>query len=154
MRTRHTIYVITPADGFIWVRHISSFSNSALGKEIGCQGVSSLPVEGEHIVYYDDEGLRDGIDHYFQLEGHPDPLVGKLLIASTRFDRPTLSLESIASKFTLYKPVIDPIIKSTQTVVDDLRLYINGVDGFSARIISVDIQIPRSAGYSEYNLVP
>lgn len=34
----------------------------------GCQGVSSLHVEGEHIVYYGDEGLRDGIDHYFQLE--------------------------------------------------------------------------------------
>lgn len=68
MRIRHTIYAITPADGFIRVRHISSFSDSTLRKEIGCQGVSSLHVEGEHIVYYDDEGLRDGIDHYFQLE--------------------------------------------------------------------------------------
>ena len=52
----------------------------AIKNEIGSDAIDTLHLDSDHSLFFDDEGLRGSITHYTMLEGHPDPLAGRLLL--------------------------------------------------------------------------
>lgn len=141
MSNGHLAYAISPYPGQIRVQPFTDFTTASLTEFLECSAVDSFPFDGDHTLYFDDEGLQDGIDHYFALAGHTDPLVGKLLITANHGDRPLLSMREVVLRFNLFRPVIDPVIKSSRVLRNDLILFTNTVDRFEARIAQFDIEI-------------
>jgi len=137
-------YVLDP---YLAVFRQSELSNrterAAIEAEIGCEAADSIRYDADHTLFFDDGGLRDGITHYTMLEGYPDPLVGKLVLLHSDFSeqKPTLSMQRALARFQCYRAVMDPIIKTSSTVKDDLTNFITGVSEFKLRIEQVVIAI-------------
>ncbi|NKJ40303.1 hypothetical protein [Rhizobium sp. SG570] len=141
MSHAHAAYLISPYPPQIKLQPLNGLDATSLAEFLDYTAVDSIRFDANHTLYFDDEGLHDGIDHYFTLEGHSDPLVGKLLIIANSSNAPLIQMKEVANRFKLYRPVIDPVMKSSRAIIDDLVLFTNTVDRFEARIASFDIDV-------------
>mgnify|MGYP001430075340 CR=1 FL=1 len=137
------VYVLDPVLAQFRAQLVPELSPDAIREIIECTAVDSIPFDSEHTLYFDDEGLRNGLSHYTMLDGFPDPLIGKLLLAasSARNKAPLIPIGEAAARFHSYRPVIDPVIRSDRISRNDVTSFISAVEGFTARIERYDLKI-------------
>lgn len=144
MMLQSTVYILDPHRAQFRIECVRDLTEAAIEQLTQSDSVDSIAFDGEHALYFDDCGLKEGISHYTLLEGYPDPLVGILVLAPRKGApalRPTISLAEAAARFQLFRPVMDPIIKSSRISKGDMTSYISAVDSFTARIEQVPLQI-------------
>ena len=143
MKQDRIVYVLDPVLATLAITRLPDGDEIVAYKEIiGCDGVDDVRFDRTHSLYFNDEGLVDGITHYAMLEGHPDPLVGRLIIASTDKARPkpTVLANTIISRISCYRAVMDPVIETTEAVSEGMTTYVSAVTGFTLRIAPVSIR--------------
>lgn len=88
----------------------------SIAARIGCACIDAIAIDRTNTVYLDDNGLTDGLTCITKLEGFPNPLAGKLVIAGNGPEgetiAPTLSAEQIAKICTIHFPVFDPVFET------------------------------------------
>lgn len=137
MGKHREVYLLDPYLECLFVLDVEDLITAAEIKNlIGSDSVDVIGFDSDHLIYFDDEGLRSGINHYTMLQGHPDPLVGKLLISHRDLTRSVVFISPLEflDQLTCYKPVIDPVIESIETKEGRLTTYISAVTGFQTRI--------------------
>lgn len=144
MGKHREVYLLDPHLECLFILNVKELITAAEIKTlIGSDSVDVLGFDSDHLIYFDDEGLRSGINHYTMLEGHPDPLVGKLLIAHRDLTRSVVFISPVEflARLRCYKPVIDPVIESIETKYGHLTTFISAVTGFQTRIQATPIVI-------------
>lgn len=115
---------------------------SEIRQLVGAAGIDSFALDHDHSLYFDDAGLKDGITHYSMVDGHPDPLVGRLIIASSGDTvTPTLSAQTALSRIHCYHPVMDPVIEKSRSETGQITVFLSAVTGFKLRIAPLEISI-------------
>src|SRR5690606_15353171 len=99
----------------------------AIKNEIGSDAIDTLHLDSDHSLFFDDEGLRGSITHYTMLEGHPDPLAGRLLLLADDPDekQPGLSMEKALARFRCYRAVLDPVFETTNAPTKEGMVFIS-----------------------------
>ncbi|KAB0566156.1 hypothetical protein [Brucella pituitosa] len=146
MRLTREIYLLDPLKRTLFILETSSCKTiTEIKKAIDCESVDAILLDGEHVLYFDDEGLKPGIDNYTIIEGHPDPLVGKILIMHRELEESVLFADpqEILSKLRSYRPVVDPIIQIVETGSENITTFLSAVNGFTARIVEIDLVVRR-----------
>ncbi|MCJ8521823.1 hypothetical protein ABID21_004988 [Pseudorhizobium tarimense] len=104
---------------------------------IGCQLVEFVPFDTNHVLIVDEEGLCEGLSAFTVFDGYPQPLAGKIVLAS--LDRshllpPQISIEEVAMRMNVCKPVLDPVFaKADEHPFEGLVLG-RELIGFQSRI--------------------
>jgi hypothetical protein len=139
-----TVYLLDPESALFQAITITVGDESAIINELGCEAVDFFRFDEQHTLFFDDEGLRAGISYYTIVDGFPDPLGGKLLLAADEDEdgaAPHLELREAVVRFHCFRAVMDPIIVSSQSLRDDLVSFVSAVKGFATRIEPVDIEV-------------
>lgn len=140
------IYLLDPAQAEFRAVEVSVLGMDVISAHLGCIAADSIRFDECHLLFFDDEGLRDGISHYTTIEGYPDPLGGRLILASSNeviASGPLISMEAALSRFRCYRAVMDPIIEQSCVFNGDVMSFISTVSGFRTRIEPVGIRILR-----------
>lgn len=110
MTTTATVYLLDPEAGTIQAAEVaapSAFSHTY--GLIGCQLVEVVPFDTNHVLIVDEEGLRDGLTAFTVFDGYPQPLAGKIVLASLDGSHvlpPQISIEEAAARLNVCKPVL------------------------------------------------
>lgn len=140
------IYLLDPAQAAFRAVEVSMLGTEVISAYLGCAAADSIRFDECHLLFFDDEGLRDGISHYTTIEGYPDPLGGRLILASSNdliASGPLISMEAALSRFRCYRSVMDPIIERSCVSNGDIVSFISTVSGFRTRIEPVGIRIVK-----------
>lgn len=146
MRLTRKIYLLDPVEKTLFALDTYGCKTVADIKEmIDCESVDAIFFDSDHVLYFDDDGLKRGVDHYTMVDGHPDPLVGKLLIMHRELECSVLftSPEIFLAKLRCYKPVLDPVIETVETVDGNVTKFLSAVTGFDTRIVEVKVSVRR-----------
>ncbi|MCM2476100.1 hypothetical protein HGO38_21725 [Rhizobium sp. CG5] len=144
MRRRKTVYLLDP---FLATLRRAAISDKREAEDIktliGCDGVDAVAFDEAHSVYFDDVGLNVGITGYTTIDGHADPLGGRLVITHNDAyqNAPAISLEACVLRLNVFRAVMDPIIDTSRAETGELITFISVVTGFRLRIASVMIEI-------------
>lgn len=139
-----TFYLLDPAQAVFCAIEVSTLGAGIINAYLGCEAADSIRFDERHLLFFDDEGLRNGISHYTAIEGYPDPLGGRLILAPGNdliASRPLISMEKALARFRCYRSVMDPIIDQLCVSKDDVVSFISAVSGFRTRIEPVSIRI-------------
>lgn len=139
-----TVYLLDPQNALFEAIEIEVGDHDAITWELECESADSLPFDENHTLYFDDAGLRAGISHYTILDGYPDPLGGKLLLAANDAEEgaaPYMDLAEALNRFHCFKPVMDPVIETSSDFRDDVVSFISGVTQFNTRIVQIEIKV-------------
>ncbi len=146
MRLTRVIYLLDPIKRTLFILETSSCRTiTEIKKAIDCDSVDAVFIDGEHVIYFDDDGLKPGIDNYTIIDGHPDPFVGKIMIMHRELDESVLFADpqEILSKLRSYRSVIDPIIQTVETGSENITTFLSAVNGFTTRIVEIDLVVRR-----------
>lgn len=133
-----TVYLLDQEAGTIQTAEIaapSAFSQTY--KLIGCQFVEIVPFDSHHVLIVDEEGLRDGLTAFTAFDGYPQPLAGKLVVASldgSHLLPPQISIEDAAKRFHVCKPALDPVFAKADEHSAKGVIVGGAVIGFQTRI--------------------
>lgn len=127
-------YLIEPEQGTMKSCRIDSASAKCLLELSGHKALDRLRFDENHWLYFDDEGLRDGVTHYLAVDGHPDPLIGSVALVSTEEAAPRIAMQEALSRFRCFRAVMDPVIESTHTIVNNIETYVSSVKSFHPRV--------------------
>ena len=109
----------------------------SIAARIGCARIDAMALDQTNTVYLDDDGLTDGLTCITKLDGFPNPLAGKLVIAGTgpegEAEAPTLSAEQIAKICTIHFPVFDPVFET----INQPPIFGSRITGFDLRFEKV-----------------
>ncbi|MAY64081.1 MAG: hypothetical protein CML29_17900 [Rhizobiales bacterium] len=144
MKQGRIIYVLDPYSATLATVTIPDNDESgAYRRIIGSDGVDRVQFDRNHSLYFDDEGLADGITHYTMVDGHSDPMVGRLVIASddAALSAPSLSAQSVLDRISCFQAVMDPVIRTTEATSEGMTTYVSAVSGFNFRVAPVTIRI-------------
>lgn len=130
----NTGYLVDPTTAQIRRVPIRELSPQCLRNLVDCEALGTLSFDADHTLYFDDEGLVDSLNHYMLLDGHPDPLIGKVLLLANERAAPTISMAEMIARLNLYKPVLDPVLKAAATTRADVVYYLSAVEKFVPRI--------------------
>ena len=137
MTDRYTAYVLDPVQAQFKAQLLPDVELNTIRTILGVEAVDTFAFDGQHTVYFDDEGLQNGLTHYITVQGQPDPVVGFLVLlanADSGSRRPLMPIEDAASAFSLYRPVMDPIFSAVRASHGDLTTFVSAVEGFETRI--------------------
>lgn len=136
MNPHAIVYLLDPEQGMMKSCQIDSKSERCISKLSGHRALDRLKFDENHWLYFDDEGLRDGVTHYLAVEGHPDPLVGRVVLVNSEEKElsPKILIHEALTHFRCFRAVMDPIIESTHTIVNEVETYVSSVKGFRPRI--------------------
>ncbi|WP_127071505.1 hypothetical protein [Pelagibacterium lentulum] len=111
----------------------------ALGHDV----VDCTKFDEKHLIFFDDNGLKEGITHYVSIKSLPDPYVGKIIFAAGNIEwtAPKISMSDILKRLTCYHSVLDPIVETSARTHGNVTSYISAVAGFKARIVPFEIKI-------------
>jgi hypothetical protein len=137
----NTGYLLDPTTAQIKRTPIRELSAQCLRKLVECEALGTLSFDASHTLYFDDEGLVDSLSHYMLLDGHPDPLIGKVFLLANDAAAPAISMADVIARLNLYKPVIDPVLKASSTTHADIVYYISAIEKFVPRIQHHPIEI-------------
>jgi hypothetical protein len=138
MTTTATVYLLDPEAGTIQAAEVaapSAFSQTY--GLIGCQLVEVVPFDTNHVLIVDEEGLRDGLTAFTIFEGYPQPLAGKIVLASLDGSHvlpPQISIEEAANRFRCCKPVLDPVFAQQDEHTPKGVILAGVLIGFQTRI--------------------
>jgi hypothetical protein len=127
----NTGYLLDPTTAQIKRTPIRELSAQCLRKLVECEALGTLSFDASHTLYFDDEGLVDSLSHYMLLDGHPDPLIGKVFLLANDAAAPAISMAD----------VIDPVLKASSTTHADIVYYISAIEKFVPRIQHHPIEI-------------
>lgn len=130
------VYLLDPEKGAIKSCRIDSRSEHCLSELSGHKALDRFRFDESHWLYFDDEGLREGVTHYIAVEGYPDPLVGRVVLvgAGENQPEPRISMRDALTRFRCFRAVMDPVIESTHTIVNEVETYVSHVKSFQPRI--------------------
>ncbi|WP_339760438.1 hypothetical protein [uncultured Hoeflea sp.] len=134
MTTTLTAYLIDPEACLIRPTEMQSLNNSLIADVIDCDAADFLMFDTVHSLYFDDTGLRNGLTHYMMLQGHADPLAGKMLLVRNAGPQPAISMQEVAARISLFKPVLDPVIVTKCIEHDDVSYHVSAVEEFKPRL--------------------
>jgi hypothetical protein len=137
-------YLIDPDTSKICKKFFRRNQGAFIADAIDCDVVDVITFDGAHSLYFDDAGLRNGLNHYMMLDGYPDPLIGKLLLLSNSAEEPSVSMLEVAGRIQLFKPVLDPVIVATLFEADDVVFHISAVEKFTSRIERFAITVDKT----------
>src|SRR5690606_11142997 len=106
--------------------------------------VDTVAFDRQHTVYFNDEGLQNGISHYITIHGQPDPVVGVLVLLAnpeTGSRKPLIPIENAVSAFSLYRPVMDPIVTAARASHGDVTTFVSAIEGFATRTECFPLQV-------------
>lgn len=133
-----TVYLLDPDAGTIQTVEIAAQSAfSQTYKLIGCQLVEVVPFDSHHVLITDEEGLRDGLAAFTAFDGYPQPLAGKLVLASldgSHLLPPQITIEDAAKHFKICKPVLDPVFAENDEHTPKRVILAGALLGFQTRI--------------------
>ncbi|MQB13173.1 DUF3846 domain-containing protein [Agrobacterium sp. ICMP 6402] len=112
-----TVYLLDPEAGTIQTVEIDARSAFAQTYTlIGCELVQVVPFDSHHVLVIDEDGLQDGLTSFTIADGYPQPLAGKIVLVGAhngeRFTPLQITIEDAAKRFTVCKPVLDPVFAS------------------------------------------
>lgn len=127
-------YLLDPAARTLAEVEISTGdATKSIAARIGCARIDAIAIDRTNTVYLDDDGLTDGLTCITKLEGFPNPLAGKLVIAGTgpegEPEAPTLSADEIAKICTIHFPVFDPVFET----INEPPIFGSRIAGFDFR---------------------
>jgi len=85
-------------------------------KLVGCTCLDYVRLDDYIMVYCDDDGLTDGLETCTRINVSGTALAGNLLVVGLNeegeltFPKPTI--EEMADRFTVIRPVMDPILSN------------------------------------------
>nr|CAD6438861.1 protein psiB [Rhizobium sp. Q54] len=138
MTTTATVYLLDPEAGTIQAAEVaapSAFSQTY--GLIGCQLVEVVPLDTNHVLIVDEEGLRDGLTAFTVFDGYPQPLAGKIVLASldgSHVLSPQISIEEAAARLNVCKPVLDPVFAKADEHSPNGVILGGALIGFQTRI--------------------
>lgn len=94
---------------------------ASLYRLIGCSRVDRLWLNDRHVVYFDDEGMLGSVTGLFTIRDHDaSPVAGRAIIVADDGEggdtSPILSIEAVAERFRIFRPVITPELVSLDPV--------------------------------------
>lgn len=131
-------YLLDPAARTLAEVEISTgHATKSIAARIGCTCIDAIALDRTNTVYLDDNGLTDGLTCITKLDGFPNPLAGKLVIAGNGPEgeavAPTLSAEQIAKICTIHFPVFDPVFET----INEPPIFGSRIAGFDFRFEKV-----------------
>lgn len=104
---------------------------------MGCTLVEALRFDDRHLLFADEDGLRDGLTAFTIFDGYPQPLAGKLVLAcldDEPFATPLISIEDAANRFECARPLLDPVFSSEEGTRGSGLVFSTVLQGFQTRI--------------------
>jgi hypothetical protein len=144
MTGRYTAYVLDPILARFTTQLLPDVRSNTIKNILGVEAVDTVAFDHQHTIYFNDDGLQNGITHYITIQGQPDPVVGVLILLAnpdTGSCKPLIPIEDAASAFGLYRPVMDPIVTATRASQGDVTTFISTIEGFSTRTERFPIHI-------------
>jgi len=144
MAGTRTVYLLDPQNALFEAIEIEVGDQEAINTELECEAADSLRFDDHHTLYFDDQGLCRGMSQYTMLDGYPDPLGGKLLLAANGDEdgaAPHMDLAEALNRFHCFRPVMDPVIVTSSTLRDGVISFISGVSQFTTRIEPMEIKV-------------
>jgi len=141
MSKNRLVYILDPSAAEFRSVDLPDLSLTTIKEALGYDAVDTVKFDTDHVIFYNDNGLQHGISHYIRLSGHPDPFVGRILLASSGDADPLLSAQDACARFALYKPVMDPVVTSSRASNGDHTTFISTVEGFDTRIEQFELAV-------------
>ena len=138
MEKNATIYILDPETAtFSAVEMPTDNGFAPLYAALACQVIETLHYDDRHVIFFDEDGLRNGLAAFTTLDGHPQPLAGKLALAcheAEPFATPLLSIGDVAKRFQCARPLLDPVFDTEQGSTESGIAVRTKLRGFQTRI--------------------
>ena len=134
-----TVYVLDPDAETI--QSVEIDARSAFARTytlIGCELVRVVPFDSHHVLIIDEDGLQGGLTSFTIADGYPQPLVGKTVLVGAEngehFKPPQITIEDAAKRFTVCRPVLDPVFASSGEPIMEGVILTGFLTGLQTRI--------------------
>lgn len=133
-----SLYVLDPETTLF--RHMlmsTEHGFTPLYEAMGCSLVEALRFDDRHLLFADEDGMRDGLTSFTIFDGYPQPLAGKLVLAcldDEPFATPLISIEDAAARFKCARPLLDPVYASEDGKPGSAIVFSTVLQGFQTRI--------------------
>lgn len=138
MNKTASLYVLDPETTLFRPMLMSTKNGfTPLYEAMGCTLVETLRFDDRHLLFADEDGLRDGLTAFTIFDGYPQPLAGKLVLAcldDEPFASPLMSIEDAAKRFQCARPLLDPVYDTSTGSSGSGLVFATVLQGFQTRI--------------------